>query len=74
MTFPGRWTGRGKSIECHLFLQILGLLEFLWGYLKDQLYSQRAKTLDELKSRITALTLNVTKDMLQRVWHEVDYG
>jgi hypothetical protein len=49
-------------------------LEFLlWRYLKDQLYSQRANALDELKARISASALNVTKDMLQHVWHEVDY-
>ena len=27
----------------------------------------------ELKQRITATLENVTKDMLQRVWHEFDY-
>ena len=27
----------------------------------------------ELKQRITAALENVTKDMLQRVWHEFDY-
>ena len=29
--------------------------------------------LEELKQRITAALENVTKDMLQRVWHEFDY-
>jgi hypothetical protein len=37
------------------------------GYLKDQMYSQRVKTLDELKAPITAATVNVTNDTLQRV-------
>jgi hypothetical protein len=28
--------------------------------------------LDEIKARITAATANVTKDMLHRLWQEVD--
>jgi hypothetical protein len=60
--FPGRWIGRGNSIAWPPLSPDLRSLEFLlWGYLKDQLYSQRANTLDELKARITASTLNVQK-------------
>jgi hypothetical protein len=32
------------------------------------------KTLDELKAPITAATVNVTNDTLQRVWHKTEYG
>jgi hypothetical protein len=35
--------------------------------------SQRVNTLDELKARITTEIANVTKDMLQPVWQEVDH-
>jgi hypothetical protein len=52
---------------------ILGLWTFSWGYVKCQVFSQRVNTLDELKAWITAAIANVTKDMLQRVWQEVDY-
>jgi hypothetical protein len=44
---------------------------FLWGYVKDQGYSQRVNTLYELRGPITAAMANVTEDMLQRVWREV---
>jgi hypothetical protein len=30
-------------------------------------------TLDELKAQTTAAIARVTKDMLQRVWQDVDY-
>jgi hypothetical protein len=42
------------------------------GYVKDQVYSQKVNTSDELKARITAAIVNVTKDMLQLVWQKVD--
>jgi hypothetical protein len=45
-----------------------------WGCVKGQVYSQRVNTLDELKARIIAAIANVTKGMLQRVWHEADYS
>jgi hypothetical protein len=51
---------------------IIRLSAFLCVYVKDQVYSQRLNTPDELKARITAAVANVTTDMLQRFWHEVD--
>jgi hypothetical protein len=47
---------------------------FLYVYVKAQVYCHRVNTLDELKARITAVTLNVTTDMLQRAWQEVVCG
>jgi hypothetical protein len=40
---------------------------FLWGYVKDQVYSQRVNMLDELKAWINAAIVHVTKDMLEHV-------
>jgi hypothetical protein len=40
--------------------------------MKDQVCSQIVNTLDELKAPITAVIADVTKDMLQRVWQEVN--
>jgi hypothetical protein len=36
---------------------------FLWGYVKDQRYSQRVNMLDKLKAQITAATANVTEHL-----------
>jgi hypothetical protein len=41
---------------------------FLWGYVKDYVYSQRVNLLDELKVQITAANVDITKD----IWQEVD--
>jgi hypothetical protein len=46
---------------------------YLWGYVKDQGYSQRVNTLYELRGPINAAVANVTEDMLRRVWREVGY-
>jgi len=35
---------------------------FLWGCVKDEMYSQRVNMLDELKARITAMVTNHTED------------
>jgi hypothetical protein len=40
---------------------------FLWGYVKDQVYSKKVNMLDELKAWITAEIADVTKAMLQSV-------
>lgn len=46
---------------------------FVWVYVEDQVYSQSANMLDELKAQITATIADVLKNTLQRVWQEVDY-
>jgi hypothetical protein len=46
---------------------------FLWGCVKDQLYTQTVNMLDELKTWKTAAIAYVTKDMLQCVWQVVNY-
>jgi hypothetical protein len=40
---------------------------FLWDYVKDQAYSNKVNTLDELKPWITAEIANVTKPMFQSI-------
>jgi hypothetical protein len=68
VNLPGRWTGRGSITWPPRSPDLTPLDFFLWGCTNDQVYSQRANALDELKARITAAIANVTKDMLQRVW------
>uniref|UniRef100_A0A0K0EGT5 Transposable element Tc3 transposase n=1 Tax=Strongyloides stercoralis TaxID=6248 RepID=A0A0K0EGT5_STRER len=40
---------------------------FLWGYLKDRVYSNSPKTLDELKENIERDIDNISEDMFQNV-------
>ena len=47
---------------------------FLWGYVKGLVFVPPLPTnSEEMKQRITAALETVTKDMLQRVWHELEY-
>jgi hypothetical protein len=47
---------------------------FLWGYVKDQVYVHHLPTSNpELKIRIRMATENITTDMLQTVWNELDF-
>jgi hypothetical protein len=45
---------------------------FLFDYVKEQVYSQRVKTPDELKAWITATSANIINVMLQHVWQRKD--
>ena len=46
---------------------------FLWGYVKDQVYvPPLPASIPELNVRIRTIE-KITTDMLQTVWHEIDY-
>jgi len=46
---------------------------FLWGYVKDQVYvPPLPASIPELKVRIRTAIENITADMLQTVWNELD--
>ena len=47
---------------------------FLWGYVKGLVFvPPLPANIEIMKQRITAALETVTKDMLQRVWHELEY-
>ena len=47
---------------------------FLCGYVKGLVFVPPfPANIEEMKQRITAALEIVTKDMLQRVWHELEY-
>ena len=47
---------------------------FLWGYVKELVFVlPLPANIEEMKERITAALETVTEDMLQRVWHELEY-
>ena len=50
------------------------MIFFLWGYLKGLVFVlPLPANIEEMKQRITAALENVTKDMLKRDWHELEY-
>jgi hypothetical protein len=42
----------------------------LWGFVKDQVQSQRVSLLEELKTCIAAAVANATKDASHYIWQE----
>ncbi|GBO25568.1 hypothetical protein AVEN_131690-1 [Araneus ventricosus] len=45
---------------------------YLWGYVKQHVYSERINDINHLKQRITDIIRSVTPDVLTRVWEELD--
>ncbi|GBN02110.1 hypothetical protein AVEN_9677-1 [Araneus ventricosus] len=50
---------------------LIPMVFFLWGYLKQQVYATPTPTLQDLQQRITDACANVTPAMLHRVQREV---
>jgi hypothetical protein len=46
---------------------------FLWGYVKDIVYTTPMTSLDELKLRIVAAIKRVTPQMLENTKREIEY-
>ena len=47
---------------------------FLWGYVKELIFVPHfPANIEEMKQRITAALETVFKDMLKRVWLELEY-
>ena len=72
--FPNRWIGRdgptpwpprSRGITCLDF--------FLWGYVKDKVFSTPVSDITNLKARITDAFATITEDMLENTWREIDY-
>ncbi|GBO06793.1 hypothetical protein AVEN_265090-1 [Araneus ventricosus] len=46
---------------------------YVWGYVKQHVYSERINDINHLKQRITDVIHSVTPHVLTRVWEELDY-
>jgi len=46
---------------------------FLWGYVKDKVFSTPVPDITNLKSRITDDFATITEHMLENTWRENDY-
>jgi len=46
---------------------------FLWGYVKDKVFSTPVPDITNLKARITDAFATMTEDMLENTWREIDY-
>ena len=73
-TFPNRWIGRdGPTLWSSRSPDITPLDFFLWGYVKDKLFSTPVPDITNLKARLTDAFATITEDMLENTWREIDY-
>ena len=73
-TFPNRWIGRdGPTPWPPRSPDITPFDFFLWGYVKDKVFSTPVPDITNLKARITDGIATVTEDMLENTWRETDY-
>ncbi|GBN45170.1 hypothetical protein AVEN_140995-1, partial [Araneus ventricosus] len=73
-TFPQRWIGRSAVMAWPPRSSDQTLLDFyLWGYVKQHVYSERINDINHLKQRITDVIHSVTPDVLTCVWEDLDY-
>jgi hypothetical protein len=54
--------------------QTLPRWTLLWGYIKNIVYGEKIRDIRHLRDRITAVIATVTPVMIQRIWHEIEYG
>jgi len=75
-TSPNRWIGRDgltpwppRSPD----IPPPPLDFFLWGYVKDKVFSIPVTDITNLKARITDSFATITEDMLENMWREIFY-
>ena len=65
-TFPNRWTGRdGPTPWPPRSPDITPFDIFLWGYVKDKVFSTLIPDITILKARVTDALATITEDMLE---------
>ena len=73
-TFSNRWAGRdGPTPWPPQSPDITPLDRFLWGYVKDKVFSTPVPDITNLKARITDAFAAITEDMLENTWRVIDY-
>ena len=71
---PDRWIGRRGPVEWPARSPDLTPMDFfLWGVLKDMVYSEKPKSIDNLKQiiREKIQLVNSDKDLCKKVCHSV---
>jgi len=73
-TFPNRWIGRdGPTPWPPRSPDITPLDVFLWGFVKDKVFSTPVPDITNLKARITDTFATITEDELENTWRGTDY-
>jgi len=70
--FPNRWIGRdGPTPWPPRSPDITPLVFFLWGYVKDKVFSTPVPYITYLRARITDAFATATEYMLENTWREI---
>lgn len=79
-TLENRWIGRGGADDLQFMSwpprspDLTPCDFFVWGYVKDTVFTPPLPTnLPELRARIQNAFEHIDRDMLRRVWDELDY-
>ena len=73
-SFPNRWIGRDGPIHWSPQSPDITPLDFfIWGYVKDKVFSAPVPDITNLKARITDIFATITEDMSENTWREIDY-
>ena len=73
-TFLNRWIGRdGPTPRPPRPPDITPLDFFLWGYVKDKVFSTPVPDITNLKARITDAFATIAEHMLGNTWREIVY-
>jgi len=46
---------------------------FVWGYVKDKMFSTPVPDITNLNARLTGAFATITEHMLENTWREIDY-
>ena len=72
--FPDAWIGRGGPIPWPPRSPDLSPLHFsLWRYIKNSVYAEKIRNIQQLQERITSAIETVTRDMIQKTWQEIEF-
>jgi len=72
--FPDALIGRGGPIPwSHRSPDLSPLEFFLWGYIKNIVYTEKIRNIQHLQERITSAIETVTRDIIQNTWQEIEF-
>jgi hypothetical protein len=72
--FPGCWTGWDGPTDWPPYSPYIMVLDFfLWGHMKDRIYTTKVRDLWDPRAQIVEAVGTITPDMLQQTWAELNY-
>ena len=67
------WKGWTNTLATSKPTSLSQLDFFLWGYIKNIIYADKIRNIQNLQESITSAIDNVTRDMIQKTWQEIEF-